>query len=75
LPHDGGDYGVADLAALSADDVLVLERGWARGAGNTARIYRVSLADPVTSCLSVPELTAQAPSSRSASSSTSRSFP
>ena len=61
LPHDGGDYGVADLAALSADDVLVLERGWARGAGNTARIYRVSLADPVTSCLSVPELTAQAP--------------
>ena len=61
LPHDGGDYGVADLAALSSEDVLVLERGWARGAGNTARIYRVSLADPVTSCLAMPELTADAP--------------
>jgi hypothetical protein len=61
LPHDGGDYGVADLAAISADDVLVLERGWARGSGNTARIYRVSLADPVTSCLAMPELTADAP--------------
>jgi hypothetical protein len=61
LPHDGGDYGVADLAAISADDVLVLERGWARGSGNTARIYRVSLADPVTSCLAKPELTADVP--------------
>ncbi|MDB5217159.1 MAG: hypothetical protein JWO86_5086 [Myxococcaceae bacterium] len=61
LPHDGGDYGVADLAAISADDILVLERGWARGSGNTARIYRVSLADPVTSCLAKPELSADVP--------------
>lgn len=61
LPHDGGDYGVADLAALSADDLLVLERGWTRGSGNTARIYRVSLADPATSCLETPELSADAP--------------
>ncbi len=61
LPHAGGDYGVADLAALSADDLLVLERGWARGSGNTARIYRVSLADPVTSCLATAELSADVP--------------
>lgn len=60
-PHEAGDYGIADLAALSDDDLLVLERGWARGAGNTARIYRVSLADPVTSCLATPALTADAP--------------
>lgn len=61
LPHGSGDYGVADLAALSSEDVLVLERGWSRGAGNTARIYRVSLADPVTSCILTPELSAEAP--------------
>ncbi len=61
LPHDGGDYGVADLAALSSTEVLVLERGWARGAGNTARIYRVSLEDPLTSCLSKAELSADVP--------------
>ena len=61
LPHDGGDYGVADLAAISSDEVLVLERGWARGAGNTARIYRVDLADAATSCLSKPELSPDAP--------------
>lgn len=61
LPHDGGDYGVADLAAISSDEVLVLERGWARGAGNTARIYRVSLADAATSCLTKPELSEGAP--------------
>ncbi|MDB4934741.1 MAG: hypothetical protein JWP87_1713 [Labilithrix sp.] len=60
-PHDRGDYGVADLAALSSDDLLVLERGWARGAGNTARIYRVSLADPITSCLANPALADDAP--------------
>jgi len=43
------------------DEVLVLERGWSRGFGNTARIYRVSLADPTTSCLAAPELAAEAP--------------
>ena len=61
LPHDAGDYGVADLAALADDDLLVLERGWSRGLGNTARIYRISLADSTTSCLAVPELHADAP--------------
>jgi hypothetical protein len=61
LPHEAGDYGIADLAALSDDDLLVLERGWARGSGNTARIYRVSLADGLTSCLATPELGADAP--------------
>jgi len=61
LPHDGGDYGVADLAAISADEILVLERGWAQGVGNTARVYRVSLGDSTTSCLSKPELTSDVP--------------
>jgi hypothetical protein len=61
LPHDSGDYGIADLAALSSDDLLVLERGWSRGSGNTARIYRVSIADPITSCLATPQLAADAP--------------
>ena len=61
LPHDGGDYGVADLAAISSDEVLVLERGWAHGAGNTARVYRVSLGDPTSSCLMKPELAPDAP--------------
>jgi hypothetical protein len=61
LPHDGGDYGIADLAAIASDDILVLERGWARGSGNTARIYRVSLTDPITSCLARAELSQDAP--------------
>ena len=61
LPHAEGDYGIADLAALSNDEVLVLERGWARGFGNTARIYRVSLSDPSTSCLAAAELSADGP--------------
>jgi len=61
LPHASGDYGVADLAALSADDLLVLERGWTPGAGNTARVYRVKLTDASTSCLALPSLGAGAP--------------
>jgi 3-phytase len=60
-PHEGGDYGIADLAALSADDLLVLERGWTRGYGNTARIYRTSLTDASSSCLAAPELAPEAP--------------
>ena len=36
--------GVSDMVALSATDLLVLERGFIPGAGNTIRIYRVSLA-------------------------------
>ena len=40
-----GDWGVADVAALSATEVLVLERGWSKGYGNSARIYHARL-DP-----------------------------
>ena len=62
LPNEqGGDYGVADLVAVSDDDVLVLERGWTRGVGNTSRIYRVNLADDASSCLSTPALAADKP--------------
>lgn len=61
LPYAPGDYGVADMAALSSEDLLVLERGWAVGSGNTARIYRISLAEPATSCLDARELTADTP--------------
>jgi phytase-like protein len=38
-----GDAGVSDLAALSPDRVLVLERGWVQGAGNSIRVYAVDL--------------------------------
>jgi hypothetical protein len=38
-----GDAGVSDLAALSPDRVLVLERGWVRAAGNSTRVYAVDL--------------------------------
>lgn len=57
--RDGGDHGVADLCALSDDELLVLERGWMKGAGNTARIYRVTL-DDGASCLGVATLGASA---------------
>lgn len=60
LPHTSGDYGVADLAAISKDDLLVLERGWTRGEGNTARIYRVKLSDASSSCLGLASLGADA---------------
>jgi len=36
--------GIADLIALSDTDLLVLERGFIPGIGNTIRVYRVSLA-------------------------------
>jgi hypothetical protein len=35
--------GVVDIAALSESELLVLERGFVAGQGNTVRIYRVSL--------------------------------
>lgn len=53
--RDGGDHGVADLCALSDEELLVLERGWMKGAGNTACIYRVTLQDRA-SCLGVATL-------------------
>lgn len=55
-PHHGGDYGIADLAALDGDQLLVLERGWTAKVGNTARIYRTSLAQPEASCLDASHL-------------------
>ena len=60
-PHETGDYGIADMCALSAVEVLVLERGWAHGYGNTIRVYRAHLDDPKTSCLAVPTLDASSP--------------
>jgi hypothetical protein len=38
-----GDAGVSDLAVLSPERVLVLERGWVSGAGNSIRVYAVDL--------------------------------
>jgi len=38
-----GDMGVSDVAAPSDDVLLVLERGFQKGYGNTVRIYRVDL--------------------------------
>jgi hypothetical protein len=38
-----GDAGVSDLAVLALDRVLILERGWVRGAGNSIRVYAVDL--------------------------------
>ena len=35
--------GVVDVVALSEDELLVMERGFEAGVGNTIRIYRVSL--------------------------------
>jgi len=39
----GGDMGVSELAALSGDGLLVLERGYQKGYGNTVRIFRTVL--------------------------------
>lgn len=59
-PHEGGDWGVADLAAKSDRELFVLERGWAHGKGNTVRVYETSL-DAHASCAEVDELTASSP--------------
>ena len=61
VPHSSGDFGVADLAAISNDELLVLERGWTRDTGNTARVYRVMLSDKRSSCLAAPSLAIDAP--------------
>ena len=57
-PREHGDYGVADLAALSSTNVLVLERGWAKGHGNSARIYRAALGEPESSKALIVDLAA-----------------
>jgi hypothetical protein len=38
------DVGVVELVALSEETLLVLERGFVAGLGNTVRVYRVSVA-------------------------------
>jgi hypothetical protein len=43
---DDGEMGVSDLAALSDDELLVLERGYQPGYGNTTRIFRVEFVGP-----------------------------
>ena len=40
---DRGDNGVSDIAPLSPDRVLVLERAWVQGNGNSVRLYEVDL--------------------------------
>ncbi|HWC28982.1 MAG TPA: esterase-like activity of phytase family protein, partial [Dehalococcoidia bacterium] len=39
------DLGIAEVIALSEKDLLVLERGFVAGAGNTIRVFKVSLED------------------------------
>jgi hypothetical protein len=61
LPYAGGELGISDLAALSDDTLLVLERGYSRERGNTGRIYQTSL-HPSASSLGVDQLAADQPS-------------
>ncbi|WP_394832335.1 esterase-like activity of phytase family protein [Pendulispora rubella] len=51
----GGDMGVSEVAALSGDDLLVLERGFQHGYGNTVRVFRVNLAG-AKNVIDVPSL-------------------
>lgn len=53
--EEGAEVGVSDLAALGDDELLVLERGWMKGHGNTARIYGTTL-DRRASCIGVERL-------------------
>ena len=39
------NLGVVEIVALSEDELLVLERGFQSGVGNTVRVFRVSLDD------------------------------
>lgn len=56
-----GELGVSDIAALGADDLLVLERGYRRGTGNSIRIYRVNLAHAASACDAIERLSADTP--------------
>lgn len=40
-----GDLGVSDIAALSETRLVVMERAWVKGVGNSVRLYAVDLAD------------------------------
>jgi hypothetical protein len=55
-----GDMGVSDVAALDDDRLLVLERGFQPGYGNTVRIFRVDLRTG-THVESLPALTDATP--------------
>jgi hypothetical protein len=41
----GADNGVADIAAISPSELVVLERAFVPGVGNSIRLYRVTLQD------------------------------
>ena len=43
LGRGEGELGVAEVAALSSQDLLVMERSYVPGSGNSVRIYRVSI--------------------------------
>jgi hypothetical protein len=43
---DEGEMGVSELAAISDQELLVLERGYQPGYGNTARIFRTDFTAP-----------------------------
>lgn len=59
----GGDMGVSDVAALSDDVLLVLERGYQPGYGNTVRLFRIDFTkgDDV---LAVPSLDGESPATK-----------
>lgn len=59
-PGTGGEMGVSELAAISDTTLLVLERGYQVGYGNTVRIFRVDLRGG-EDVLATPALTAATP--------------
>ena len=60
VPYDDGDWGVSDLAALDDAALLVLERGWSKGHGNTVRVYQTAL-DARASCTGMEKLDTTSP--------------
>lgn len=61
ISYEGGDYGVADVCAIDGENILVLERGWARQVGNTVRMYRVNVNDTRSVCQLTPNLDEMTP--------------
>jgi hypothetical protein len=57
---EGGMIGVADVAAISEKDLLVLERSYVPSVGNEIRVYRASL-EGAADVLHVPALSAETP--------------
>lgn len=55
-----GMIGVADLAAVSSDELLVLERAYVPAVGNELRVYRASVAG-ARNVIDVPSLDATTP--------------